>query len=174
MTPSTRRPFHRGGAGPACEVTAGGGGVDGAAGAPDEPRAQVADIARSLDFYLALGCEVLRAADGWALLSCGEVSFVLTQAPGPTPGGGSCPRNPPAGHPWVRLKTPEVRTLRRRLLRDGVPTSVVIRPADTPGGEIVVIDPDERPVLITQPGPCAAHRAPRARDQASWGGAHHG
>lgn len=126
------------------------------------PRAQVADMARSSDFYLRLGCEVGRAADGWVLM-CGEaVSFVLVQAPphggtGPPPAvpdpAVPDPRGPDPAVPWLRLVTRDVRALRRRLLSDDVPVGRVCRPDRAPAGEIVVRDPDRRQVAIEQLAP---------------------
>jgi catechol 2,3-dioxygenase-like lactoylglutathione lyase family enzyme len=109
------------------------------------PRARVVDMARSLDFYLGLGCEVGRASDGWVLLSCGPVAFVLVRSAEPDDASG--------GAPWIHLTTPDVRALRRRLQHDGVPAGVLLRPAHAPSGEIVVLDPDRRPVAIRQQPP---------------------
>ncbi|GAA3237236.1 hypothetical protein GCM10017691_36190 [Pseudonocardia petroleophila] len=103
------------------------------------PRAGVTDMARSLDFYLRLGCDVVRAADGWVLLRCHAVTFVLVQAGRRAPSAG-----PAAEDPWIRLGARDVRALRRRLLGEGVP----VPPACTPTGRIVVRDPDGRPVAV--------------------------
>ncbi|MHA6780972.1 hypothetical protein ACVGOW_08240 [Pseudonocardia saturnea] len=114
-------------------------------------------MARSLDFSLAPGCEVGRAADGWALLTCGSVTFVLVRAPLPVDAPGSAA-------PWIRLSTSDVRTLRRQLQHDGIPTGALFRPAHAPLGEIVVLDPDRRPVAIGQPDP-----APHPARRGAWG-----
>ncbi|MBW0115951.1 VOC family protein [Pseudonocardia abyssalis] len=95
-------------------------------------------MTRSLDFYLRLGCDVVRAADGWVLLRCQAVTFVLVQAGRRTPSG-----EPVAEDPWIRLGARDVRALRRRLLGEGVPV-----PGCTPTGRIVVRDPDRRAVAI--------------------------
>lgn len=111
-------------------------------------------MARSLDFYLGLGCEVRQAADGWALLRCDSCSFVLIQVSPPSHGEEPSGRDTPNERaPWVRLGTRDVRALRRRLLQAGVPTSVPRRPDHAPAAEIVVIDPDQRPVVIEQTQP---------------------
>lgn len=113
---------------------------------PEAPRVRVLDVARALDFYLDLGCEVREAADGWALLRCGPVSLLLIPAP--------CVRQHTAvpGIPVVRLINPDVRALRRRLLARDVAVSPVTRPAGTLG-EFETIDPDRHPVVITQSPP---------------------
>ncbi|MBW0108071.1 hypothetical protein I4I84_04870 [Pseudonocardia sp. KRD-182] len=100
-------------------------------------------MARALDFYLDLDCEVREAADGWALLSCGSVSLLLIPAP--------CIRQHTAvpATPAVRLTHPDARTARRRLLARGVAVSPLIRPAGTLG-EFETIDPDRHRVVITQ------------------------
>lgn len=114
------------------------------------PRARVTDMVLSLDFHPGLGCEVSRAADGWVLLTCGPVAFALVRGP--------VPADVPRGAPWIRLSTSDVRTRRRRLQHDGIPTGALLRPAHARLGEIVVLDPDRRPVAIEQPDP-----TPRAR-----------
>lgn len=133
-------------------------GTDGpgrAAGSP--PRARVAQMACSLDFYLGLGCEIGTAADGWALLRHGTSTFVLVQAAEP-------PRRGSMGSgPWVRLSHPDVRALRRQLLSAGVPVGPVSRSDPAHAGEIVLIDPDDRPVVIAQPAPAAAYPPIRPR-----------
>lgn len=125
---------------------------------------RVAEVPRSLDFYLDLGCEVRQAADGWVLLCCGQTSFVLVQAtlpaaravPSPAPHR-RLPRRGPriAGspHPGLTLTTPDVRALRRRLLAEGVPCSTIIRADPSMDGEIYVTDPDLNSVVIGQPAP---------------------
>lgn len=119
-----------------------------------QPRARVTDMARSLDFYLGLGCEVGRAADGWVQLTCGPVTFALVR--------GSMPDDVSGATPWIRLSTPDVRTLRRRLRHDGIPTGELLRPAHAPLGEIVALDPDRRLVAIGQLEP--APRTPLSGD----------
>jgi hypothetical protein len=117
------------------------------------PQVQVADMARSLDFYLALGCEVRSAADGWALMSCARASFVLLHVTDPASGWAPPPptdRHPL--HPPVRLSTSDIRALRRRLLATGVPAAIV-RPPHAPAGEMEIIDPDQHLVVIEQAGP---------------------
>lgn len=131
--------------------------VPDAAGRRPPPRAGTADMSRTLDFYLALGCEVVRAADGWVLLSGGSVRFLLVRAP--------APGDEPAAAPWIRLSTPDVRVLRRRLQHDGVPTGALSRPAHAPLGEIVVLDPDRRPVAIRQPEQVPRPAAPGGRSR---------
>lgn len=128
-------------------------------GRPDgPPRLPVVDMARSLGFYLGLGCEVGTAADGWALLRCGEASFVLLHAGAPGPGWrarsqwGRRAAAPLLSPSRVRLPTPDIRALRRRLLAAGVPASIV-RPPYAPGGEMEVTDPDRHVVVIEQSGP---------------------
>lgn len=118
---------------------------------PRHPGARVTDMVRSLDFYLGLGCEVGRAADGWVLLTCGSVTFALVRDPTAADVAG-------AATPWIRLSTSDVRTLRRQLQHDGIPTGSLLRPAHAPLGEIVVQDPDRRLVAIGQPDP-APHPA---------------
>lgn len=121
------------------------------------PRARVTDMVRSLDFYLGLGCEVGRAADGWVLLTCGPVTFALVRSP-------EAADAPEPTAPWIRLSTADVRTLRRQLQHDGIPTGALLRPAHAPLGEIVVLDPDRRPVAIEQPDP-----APRPARRETYG-----
>ena len=97
----------------------------------EPPRARVADLDRSLEFYMRLGCEVRSAADGWVLLGFGPTTFVLiphTVAP-PDPQARQAPHPaPPPGttDQWIRLTTPDVRALRWRLLTEGVPVGPVI------------------------------------------------
>lgn len=102
----------------------------------------VTDICRSLGFYLDLGCDVRRAADGWALLSCGRTSFALHVRT--TPAGGAS-----AGCPQVRLGTPDVRALRRRLLAVGV-TGTFVRSACGGVGQLELVDPDGHAVVVRQ------------------------
>lgn len=112
------------------------------------PRAWVEQMARSLDFYLALGCEVRCAADGWALLHSGPTVFVLIQITTTTR---TRPRStgPPIPAPgWVRLTTPDIRALRRRLLNEGIPAAPVISPCNIP--EIEITDPDLHRVVIAE------------------------
>lgn len=124
------------------------GAVVPAAGWPaGVPRARVALVTRSLDFYFALGCEVRSAADGWALLCCGRSSLVLIQA---TPRANSPVDLRIAASPLVRLGTPDVRALLRRLLAEGVPARTITRPGHTPALEIEVTDPDLHRVVIGQ------------------------
>lgn len=119
----------------------------------EPPRAWVAHMDRSLQFYLRLGCEVRSAADGWALLGCGPTTFVLIPStlrplPHPVPAD-----QPSSTGGWIRLTTPDVRALRWRLLADGVPAGPVITPATTAAttAEFEVADPDRRRVVIVEP-----------------------
>ena len=130
---------------------------------PDEPtHLTVTDMARSLDFYLdLLGCEVRRAADGWAMLCCGETCFVLVHAatPGPDWQTRSRPDQPAADSPpQIRLSTPDLRALRRRLLAADVTAAPITGSAHAPSGEtkIEISDPDQHPVVIEQLGPSPA------------------
>jgi len=140
----------------------------GVSGRRDEPCIRVAEVTRSLDFYLDLGCEVRSAADGWVLLHCGLATFVLVQATPPAARAVPAPaplRRPPrrrrgpriAGSPQagLRLTTSDVRALRRRLLAEGVPCSTIIRADPSMDGEIYVTDPDLNSVVIGQPAPVA-------------------
>lgn len=128
-----------------------------ASGRPVGPaQVRVTDMARSLDFYLHLDCEVRSAADGWALLCCGPVTFVLVVATAP-----AHPSAPVAARRWapmspLRLPTPDIRALRRRLLAAGVRAGSIIRPPEAPAGEIEVADPDRHVVVLAQPGPAVA------------------
>lgn len=123
--------------------------VPAASWAAGVPRARVALVARSLDFYFALGCEVRRAADGWALLCCGPSSLVLIQA---TPPAHSPVDLRIAASPLVWLGTPDVRALLRRLLAQGVPARIIPRTDHTPAPEIEATDPDLHRVVIGQSG----------------------
>ena len=96
------------------------------------PRVPVTDIVRSLQLFLdELGCLVREVADGWALLRSGPFALLLIHEPTPTdparlqpssdpptaevrpaPAPSGCPRAIP---PLIRLFTPDVHTLRRRL-----------------------------------------------------------
>lgn len=115
-----------------------------------EPWVQVADISRSLAFFLDLGCEVRRAADGWVRLSGGPASFGLVQSAA-LRSLGSPPRRDGAAA-LVRLTTPDIRALRRRLLACGVPAGPITRPCHAPGGEMELVDPDGRLVVVSQSG----------------------
>lgn len=128
-----------------------------AAGHVDGPaRLTVIDMACSLDFYLALGCEVRCAADGWVLLAHGaRTLFVFTvAAPGPGWRARSQPHRQPGGStPQIRLSTPDLRALRRRLLTTGIPVGAIIRPVHAPDGEFEVSDPDQHLVVIDSSEP---------------------
>lgn len=112
------------------------------------PRALVAVMSRSLDFYLDLGCEVRSAADGWAVINDGAHSLVLIQG---------------AAAPWMRttlqavgsilivLDNPDVRALRQRLIAQNIPVSTIAQPDRSPAGEVEVIDPDRNRVAVRQP-----------------------
>lgn len=111
-------------------------------------RATVAQMDRSLDFYLALGCEVRRAADGWVELAWTQTRFVLIH-------GAARPVLPVgsgAGPAFVRLSTPDVRALRRDLLARGI-TSRTVRRAGTGTGAIEVTDPDLHRIVIRHAAP---------------------
>ena len=113
-----------------------------AAGSPvGPPRAWVARISQSLDFYLGLGCEV-QCADGWVLLGCGRTLFVLIQITGAT-------QTHPRPTHWVRLTPPDCRALRQRLLTDAVSAHPITSPNGT--AEWLVADPDLCRVVIAQP-----------------------
>ncbi len=123
----------------------------------------VADVGRSLDFYLDLDCEVRAAADGWAMLCCGPAAFVLIgqAAVAVRPGE----QLPPRGSTMVvsrpvRLPTSDIRAMRRRLLAAGVRAGTITRPCHSPAGEIEVADPDGHVVVIAQPGPRSGAPAP--------------
>lgn len=114
---------------------------------------KVIDMVRSLDFYLNLGCEVRCAADGWVLLAHGgQILLVLTAAtPGPGWSARSQPHRQRAGSTLqVRLGTPDLRALRRRLLAAGVPAGAILRTVHAPAGEIEISDPDGHLVAIEQ------------------------
>lgn len=117
----------------------------------------VTDMARSLGFYLDLGCEVRCAADGWVLLHSARTSFVLALNPAtvPDPSWRSHSTPPQPAPPPLRLSAPDLRALRRRLLAAGIGAGTIIRPTHAPGGEIEIIDPDRRLVVVEQfvPGP---------------------
>lgn len=123
----------------------------------------VTDMTRSLGFYLDLGCEVRAAADGWALLHSAEACFVLLDAatPGPDWRARSRTGPPAADTARIRLRTPHLRALRRRLRASGVPTTAIIRPAHAPAGEIMITDPDQHLVVIEQLVPSALRASMR-------------
>ncbi len=108
-------------------------------------RATVAQMARSLDFYLALGCEVRRAADGWGELAWEQTWFVLVHAEPRT----ASPVGSGAGPAFVRLSTPDVRALRRGLLAQGIPSRTV-RHGGTGPCPIEITDPDLHRIVIRQ------------------------
>lgn len=120
-------------------------------------------MARSLGFYLDLGCEVRAAADGWALLRSAEACFVLIDAatPGPDWRARSRTGQPAADAARIRLRTPHLRALRRRLQASGVSTTALIRPAHAPAGEITITDPDQHVVVIEQLAPSALRASMR-------------
>lgn len=92
-------------------------------------------VSSALDFYLAVGCSVLHAADGWVKLRAAGTSFVLAQGPDPQgPNGSTVPE----------LPTADLAGVCRRLRALGIEVG------DAPGGRITVRDPDRHPVTITQ------------------------
>lgn len=129
-------------------------GPDPRSGCPHGPaHLLVADMGRSLGFYLGLGCEVCRAADGWALLHSAGTCFVLVHAGAPGSGWRtrSRPDRPTADPaPRLRLRTPQLRALRRRLLVEGICATAIIRPVCAPAGEITIADPDQHLVVLEQ------------------------
>lgn len=111
-------------------------------------RATVAQVGRSLDFYLALGCEVRRAADGWVELVWEQTRFVLVQAAARRASlvaSGAAP-------PFVQLMTPDVGALRRHLLAQGI-TSRTVRSGGTGPGAFEITDPDLHRIVIRQSAP---------------------
>ena len=98
-------------------------------------------MSRSLDFYLALGCEIRSAADGWVLLDHSSTQFVLAQIPA------AQTRLRPAR--WIRLTTPDIQAVRRRMLTLGIPVETTTSPGNT--AEILVTDPDWYRVVIAEP-----------------------
>lgn len=148
-------------------------GHPGWAGQPDPrgvPRVVVADIVRSLQFYLdELDCAVREVADGWALLRSGPFALVLIHEPTPTwparlqaspePGTAQVrPHRRPAGAaasippPLILLSTPDLRALRCRLGTDVLTTGLVLAPVHGSVDEIEMFDPDHHRVVITQVG----------------------
>lgn len=69
----------------------------------------VTRMTRSLDFYLALGCEVASTADGWVLLRAESEQFVLAQSPAVRS----------ARAPVLRVRTGDLVALGRRLKHVG-------------------------------------------------------
>jgi hypothetical protein len=119
---------------------------------PGPPHVHVTDICRSLGFYLDLSCDVREAADGWALLRCGQVELVLVHIR--VLGHERIPTAPVA-----RLLTCDVRAVRRRLAADGVPVGPLIRPAGS-AGEFEAIDPDLNRLVIEQVGTSRGTQSP--------------
>ena len=106
------------------------------------PLIHTAAMPQALDFYLALGCEVRQAADGWVLLASGPHGFVLSTEPGCA--AMLAPREAPQ---VLVLSTPDVQALACRLVAANVVIELV------PGSsldEIELIDPDRRRVVIRQ------------------------
>ena len=105
-------------------------------GEPACARLPVRVMARSLDFYLALGCDVRRAADGWGLRVSGADRFLLSA--GPAAG---------ARHTATRrlvLTVPDVRASWGRLVAAGM------APAgpDHADEQVELLDPDGYRVLV--------------------------
>lgn len=106
-------------------------------------RATVTRMTRSLDFYLALGCEVRRAANGWVELAWEQTRFVLVQAAPRT----AQPVVSGTGPAFVHLTTPDAPALRRSLLALGI-TSRTVRGGRAGPRVIEVIDPDLHRIVI--------------------------
>ncbi|MEU3628317.1 hypothetical protein BS329_40875 [Amycolatopsis coloradensis] len=97
-------------------------------------------LARSLRFYLALGCEVHRSGDGWVRLRNAGTVFVLVHG---GPGAGP-------GIVVPELSTGNLLRLCCRLWMAGIDTSPISYPGGAPGGRITTHDPDRYPVAISQ------------------------
>ncbi|MGQ0837257.1 hypothetical protein [Actinokineospora sp.] len=101
------------------------------------PCVRVRRIGRALDFYLAIGFDVQITADGWVLLRADAVRLVLAHAPNGAP---------PV--PVLRLWTADLAGLCERLRALSVPVGPLTYSAQSPGGRVVVSDPDGNTVLI--------------------------
>lgn len=105
-------------------------------------RVPVTGMARSLDFYLGLGCEVRRAADGWVELTWGRTRFVLVVSARFPSDAGAAP-----DQRVVRLAASDVPALRRRLLARGI-TWRTHRSPWSAHDDIEVADPDGQRIVI--------------------------
>ena len=111
------------------------------------PYVHVADVQRSIGFYERLGFEVQNKADfegklGWAYLASADARIMLALATEPV--------DPAQQAVLFYLYTPDVVTLRERLLEHGIEVGEVTHPDYMPRGEIRVADPDGYVLLIGQ------------------------
>jgi hypothetical protein len=104
------------------------------------PCVRVRQMSPMLDFYIAVGCAVQRAADGWVQLRNADTRFILTH--------GRDLRSAP-GSPVPDLASPDLMRLCRRLQALGVETGPISYPVSASGGQITVRDPDQHTVVIT-------------------------
>ncbi|MGI8814327.1 MAG: hypothetical protein ACR2G2_03290 [Pseudonocardia sp.] len=102
------------------------------------PILKVSDMMRSLDFYLALGCEVDCAADGWVQLRLGHSRLVISPATGPIAQTGAS----------LALHTEDGQAPIHLMAMGGVLTSVP-DDAEQPVAVTQVTDPDGHLLRIT-------------------------
>jgi len=106
----------------------------------DIRRIRAHDLARSVRFYLAVGCEARLSGDGWVQLCSGDTLFMLEH--GDT--------NAPSGRIAPELNSRNLLHLCRRLWAAGIDTSPISYPAWSPAGRITTSDPDRHPLSISQ------------------------
>ncbi len=117
-------------------------------GSTPTSRVTVTAVARSLDFYLDVGCEVRRAADGWVELSWGQTRFALVPSAPFPPHVVTAASNQDV----IRVTASDIRALRRRLLAKGITWST-IRDGRSGLSDIEVTDPDGQRIVIHQSRP---------------------
>jgi hypothetical protein len=100
---------------------------------------RVRHISGAVDLYLALGCDVRLADDGWVRMGQGNVRFVLIQ--------GWSARD--AHSPVLGLTSPDLTRLCLRLRALGIAAGPITHTATAPSGRIVVRDPDRHTVVIS-------------------------
>jgi len=108
----------------------------------------------ALDFYLAAGCDVVGAADGWVRLRNAGNTFIVAR--GPVLPGTPVPEIP-------ELVTADLAETCGRLKALGVEPGTVTRSPEAPGGRISVRDPERHTVVVRQADavglPAASRRA---------------
>lgn len=109
------------------------------------PVVYTSELGASIGFYQLLGFEsVMHGDDGewaWSYERCGDVSLLVAS-------GGSIPQD--AGPVTFYFQTDDVAGLQERLREADVPVEHLGHPDHAPGGEIRVLDPDRRVVMVAQ------------------------
>ncbi|GAA1672533.1 hypothetical protein [Fodinicola feengrottensis] len=99
------------------------------------------EITTALDFYLAIGCEVRKVADGRVYLHNNNTRFILAYSPGPVAASVA---------QTLQVTTVDLAEVCCRLYELGIEAGPITYPAAAPHGRIELCDPDRHVVVVIQ------------------------